>query len=98
MYWNLNKIAHVLACILLDKKYSLLLGGKLVNISSGDGLVPSDNQPLPGPMLSKIHDIIWFTINLKSATWTVIFIQELRMLSAKQNTKQYLCPVVLMDQ
>ena len=30
-----------------------------VNISSGNGLVPSGNKPLPEPMLTQIHAAIW---------------------------------------
>ena len=31
----------------------------LVNIGSGNGLVPSGNRPLPDPMLTQIHVLIW---------------------------------------
>ena len=31
----------------------------LVNIGSGNGLVPSGNKPLPEPMLTKYNDAIW---------------------------------------
>ena len=30
-----------------------------VNIGSGNGLVPSDNKPLPEPMLTRISVAIW---------------------------------------
>ena len=30
-----------------------------VNIGSADGMVPSDKNPLHGPMLIKIHDTLW---------------------------------------
>ena len=33
--------------------------GLLVNIGSGNGLVPSGNKPLPEPVLTKISDVIW---------------------------------------
>ena len=29
----------------------------LVNIGSGNGLVPSGNKPLPGPLLKKFYDV-----------------------------------------
>ena len=29
------------------------------NIGSADGMVPSDKNPLHGPMLIKIHDTLW---------------------------------------
>ena len=32
---------------------------RLVNISSGNDLVPSDNKPLPEPMLTKLYVTIW---------------------------------------
>ena len=31
----------------------------LVNTGSGNGLVPSGNKPLPGPVLTKIFDTIY---------------------------------------
>ena len=30
-----------------------------VNIGSGNGMVPSDNKPLPEPMLTQIYVAIW---------------------------------------
>ena len=36
----------------------------LINIRSGNGLVPSGNKPLPKPMLTKSHDVLsldWIT-------------------------------------
>ena len=31
----------------------------LVNIGSGNGLVPSGNKPLPEPMLTQIYVVTW---------------------------------------
>ena len=31
----------------------------LVNIGSGNGLIPSGNKLLPEPMLTKFYDVIW---------------------------------------
>ena len=40
------------------------LCSRRVNISSGNGLVPSGTKPLPEPMLTKFYDAIWVNHNI----------------------------------
>ena len=41
----------------------------IVNIGSGNGLVPSGNEPLPEPMLTQIYVTIWPHQDTSSDSW-----------------------------
>ena len=50
---DISSIAHVIALMWMPRRHLCL-----VNIGSGNGLVPPGSRPLPEPVLAKFSDAI----------------------------------------